>query len=126
MGKRYDWQVTPQNTPRLKEKRILVLVANGLFILTLLIIAVCHPDERIDSLICAALVFVYMLLAVFENRKAEWKLSSVITVCSLCFLGSAAWIYKTGHYWYYIGFGVEVLSFVLTAIVLFKRRLPNK
>ena len=38
MGKRYDWEVTPQNTPRFKEKRILVLLANGLFVLNLLII----------------------------------------------------------------------------------------
>lgn len=99
MGKRYDWQVTLQNTPRFKEKRALVLLANGLFILNLLIIAICHPDDRKDSLICAALAFVYALVSIFEKRKAEWEWGSVIIVCTLCFLGSAAWIYKTAYCW---------------------------
>lgn len=126
MGKRYDWEVTPQNTPRFKEKRVLVLLANGLFILNLLIIAVCHPDDWKDSLICAALASVYAFIAVFDKRKAEWSLGSVITVCALCFLGSAAWIYKIGHYWYYIGYGVEVLLFTLAATLMFSGKSAHK
>lgn len=126
MGKRYDWEVTPQNTPRFKEKRALVLLANGLFILNMLIIAICHPNDRRDSLICAAFAFAYAVLAVFEKRKAEWGLGSVITACALCFLGSAAWIYKTGCYWYYIGYGVEVLIFIIAAVLMFRRRSPHK
>lgn len=122
MGKQYDWEVTPQNTPRFKEKRALVLLANGLFILNLVIIAVCYPDNRKDSLICAAFALVYAFIAVFDKRKVEWSLGSVITVCALCFLGSAAWIYKIGHYWYYIGYGVEVLIFTLAAVLLLKKK----
>lgn len=125
MGKRYDWEVTPQNTPRFKEKQALVLLANGLFILNMLIIAICHPDDRRDSLICAAFAFEYAVLAVFEKRKAEWGLGSVITACALCFLGSAAWIYKTGCYWYYIGYGIEMLIFILAAVLMFRRRSSN-
>ena len=126
MGKRYDWEVTPQNTPRFKEKRALVLLANGLFTLNLVIIAVCYPDNRKDSLICAALALVYAFIAIFDKRKVEWEWGSVITVCALCLLGSAAWIYKIGHYWYYIGYGIEVIIFTLAAVLMLKKKSAKR
>ena len=64
MGKKYDWTVTPQNTPRLKERRLLFLLAMGLLAVDLLVIAALHPNIRKDSLICAVFVCLF-LSAVF-------------------------------------------------------------
>ena len=47
MGKRYDWQVTPQNTPRFKERRLLFLVVSGILVLNLILTGVFLAENVI-------------------------------------------------------------------------------
>ena len=121
MGKKYDWTATPRNTPRLKERRLLFLLAMGLLEVNLLVIAILHPDMQKKALICAGFVGVFSCLQYFENRKANWGWDYVVTLCVLAFLCAAGFIFGTGEYWYYIIWACEAVTVGLAAYFLLRK-----
>lgn len=126
MGKKYDWTATPQNTPRLKERRLLFLLAMGLLLVDLLAIALLHSAVRKETLICLGLACVFLCLQCFDNRKASWEWSYVVVLCVLAFLCAAGFILGTGENWYYIIWLCEVAVFCFVAYLLLRKPTGKK
>ena len=78
MGKRYDWKVTPQNTPRFKERRILFLTAMGIFILNLLLTGIFLSKALKWSIIVAFISALFTVAQCFDIRREMWTWGYVI------------------------------------------------
>lgn len=73
MGKRYDWQVTPQNTPRFKQRRILFLLAMGIFVLNLLCAAFLLAENNAWELFFAMEFGFFAVVHCFSERRVEMQ-----------------------------------------------------
>lgn len=126
MGKRYDWQVTPQNTPRFKERRILFLLAMGIFVLNLLCAAFLLSENNAYELFFAIEFGFFSVIHCFSERRREMHTwGYVIFWIVFSFVGSAAVFLWHKAYWWFIGDGVELLIFTLTAVLMFKKKSPK-
>lgn len=70
MGKRYDWQVTPQNTRRFKQRRILFLLAMGILVLNLLCAAFLLAENKAYELFFA-IEFGFFPLSIAFQKEDE-------------------------------------------------------
>lgn len=123
MGKRYDWQVTPQNTPRFKQRRILFLLAMGIFVLNLLCAAFLLAENNAWESFFAMEFGFFSVVHCFSERRVEMQTwGYVIFWIVFSFVGSAAVFLWHKAYWWFIGYGVELVVFALTAVLLFKRK----
>ena len=78
MKKNYDYYITPQNTPRLKDMRILHVLSNTCLVINLIVFAILLPDVRLWTLGVAFCFLAYTLLQLFDKRKAQWTWSVII------------------------------------------------
>ena len=89
MGKRYDWHVTPQNTPHFRERRILFLTAMGFFVLNLILTGVFLGENMTWFLIAFAFA-AFAVAQCFDNRREMWSWWYVIFWIVFSFVASAA------------------------------------
>lgn len=122
MGKRYDWQVTPQNTPRFKERRLLFLAAMGILVLNLALTAVFLAVNMTWFLICAVLFTGFAAVQCFDSRREMWTWGYVIFWIVFSFVASATLLLWHKAYWWFIGYGIESIAFIILATSKLRKR----
>ena len=122
MGKRYDWYVTPQNTPRFKERRILFLTAMGILVLNLILVGILL-SENVAWFLSSAFFFAFFAaIHCFDNRREMWTRGYVIFWIVFVFAVSPILFLWHKAYWWMIGYGIELLAFILLAVRMLKKR----
>lgn len=122
MGKRYDWQVTPQNTPRFSERRALFLVAIGMFVLNLILAGVFLATNMAWFLVCAFVIVAFAAAQCFDMRREMWTWGYVISWIVFSFVVSVALLLWYKAYWWFIGYGIELIIFIFFS----KQKLRKK
>lgn len=122
MGKRYDWQVTPQNTPHFRERRILFLTAMGFFVLNLILTGVFLAEDMIWFLVCAFLFAGFAVVQCFDSRREMWTWGYVIFWIVFSFVASAALLLWHKAYWWFIGYGIELIAFIILVTSKLRKR----
>ena len=122
MGKRYDWQVTPQNTPNFRERRILFLTAMGFFVLNLILTGVFLGENMARFLIVAFASAAFAVVQCFDNRREMWSWWYVIFWIVFSFVASAALLLWHKAYWWFIGYGIELIAFIILATSKLRKR----
>lgn len=117
-----DLRAATQNRRKYKSRRLLYFSAAGIFIINLLSLALLLPDVSKEALTITAFTVLVVFLQSLEKRKTHWDRVSVITWCSLFFLGGAVLIIKYAYYRYFIVWGTELLAFLLFTFCLFTEK----
>ena len=120
MGKRYDWQVTPQNTPRFRERRILFLTVMGIFVLNLILTGVFLAENMTWFLVCAVLFTGFAAVQCFDSRREMWTWGYIIFWIVFSFVASSILILWYKSYWWFVGYSIELSVFVFLTIRLLK------
>ena len=122
MGKRYDWQVTPQNTPRFKERKTLFLTAMGILVLNLIFTGV-FLVENVTWFLTGAFAFAaFAVVQCFDIRREMWTWGYVFFWIVFVFVASAALLLRYKAYWWFIGYGIELIAFIILAISKLRRK----
>lgn len=122
MKKDYDEYVTPQNTPRFRERRILYLASMGMLTANLAMMALLAPDIRRVSVIGALLAAGLGAARYFDARKVMWTWWYLMTGFLGNILLTAALIFCSGAYWYFWVLAAEVLGCALAAYLVLRRK----
>lgn len=122
MGKRYDWQVTPQNTHRFKERRILFLTAMGIFVLNLILTGIFLGENVASFLISAFGFTMFAGVQCFDSRRKMWTWGYVIFWIVFSFVASAVLLLWHKAYLWFIGYGIELIAFAFLAIRMLKKK----
>ena len=127
MGKRYDWQVTPQNTSRFLERRTLFLVAIGMLTLNLMLAGIFLAEDITNYFVMAFLLGGFAVAQCFDRRREMWTWG-YITICIVfAFVVSAILILCHRAYWWFVGYGIELGAFaLLTARLLKSKKKPPR
>lgn len=123
MGKRYDWRVTPQNTPRFKERRLLFLVVSGILVLNLILTGVFLAEDMIWFLVCAFLFAGFAVVQCFDSRREMWTWGYVIFWIVFSFVASAVLLLWHKAYLWFIGYGIELIAFIILATSKLRKRI---
>lgn len=127
MGKDYDVYVTPQNTPRFRERRMLFVAAMGMLTANLVVFACLVPEIRRGMIVCAVLITAFSVVQYFENRKAMWTWWYLLTDCVLFVLLKVGLLLRLDAYWYLAVLAAEILLWiVLTAVLLRPKHRKRK
>lgn len=124
MGKEYDRYVTPQNTRRFRERRILFLAALSFFSVDFLLFAMCSPGKEKGMATMALLIAGFAAIHWFERRKELWTWPYLITILIIGLTQTAFVICKLEQMWYFAVLIAEVLVWGLAALALL--RSPRK
>lgn len=100
MGKDYDVYVTPQNTPRFRERKIIFAAAMGLQALNWLLLALVFADGRRGMILMALMTIGFTVVQWVDQRKAMWTWRYILSVCAIdllvtayfCFLLELSWL----------------------------------
>ena len=122
MGKRYDWLVTTQNTPRFRERRTLFLTAMGIFVLNLILTGIFLSENIVWALAGAFIFAAFAVVQCFDNRREMWTWGYVIFWVAFSFVVFPILFLWHKAYWWFIGYGIELLAFILLAIGILKTR----
>lgn len=122
MGKRYDWQVTPQNTPHYKERRLLFLAAMVCFMCNLIFVGIFLASDMLWYLIGAAVAALFAAVQCFDMRREMWTWGYVIFWIVFSFVASAVLILWFKAFWWLIGYGIELIAFTVFAVRSLKKR----
>ena len=122
MGKDYDDNVTPQNTPRFQERRILFLTASGLLAVNFLMFALLSLPMRKGALILAALTGCFAAVQFTDKRKSLWSWGYLIVWFVIDTLVTAAFTWVAGIYWFWAVLAAELIAAGLLAYLLLKRK----
>lgn len=121
MGKNYDVLVTPQNTPRFRERRIIWLVAMGLAAINFMVFFILFPDHRNMMMIAMVWIAGFAAIQYFDRRKTVWTW----WYCSTHFIGvyllTAVLVVYLNIYWYYAVLSAEIIGCVVLACFLLRR-----
>lgn len=115
MGKDYDRYVTPQNTPRFSERKILFLMAMGVLVLNVLLIALICPECWKGAAICAGWACAFAAIQCMDKRKEHWTWGYIIAWCVINALITAGFVLVAGLYWFFALLAVEVAALCFTA-----------
>ena len=127
MGKDYDREITPQNTPRMPQRRRLFLFFAGLLLLTALLIAMLSQECRAVGLACAAWIVLQSSTQLWDRRKEHWTWGYIILMCIVFFVGGVSLILLSGLYWCFLLWGIALVAVILFVIYdRRKRRRKNK
>ena len=116
MGKRYDWKITQQNTPYFKELRMLFLIAMGIFVLNLITTGIFLPANLMWCVLGAVLVALFTGVQCFDIRREMWTWGYVIFWIVFSFAASAVLLFWYRAYWWFIGYGIELIAFIILTI----------
>lgn len=108
MGKNYDVYVTPQNTPRFRERRMLFVAAMGMLTANLVVFACLVPEIRRGMIVCAVLSSAFTVVQYFENRKAMWTWWYILSVCATDLLVTAYFCFLLELSWFLAVMAAEV------------------
>ena len=122
MGKRYDWQVTPQNSTRFRERRILFLAAMGILLLNLILTGVFLSENMAWFLIGAVVLVLFATVQCFDSRREMWTWGYVISWIVFSFVASAFLILWFKAYWWFIGYSIELIVFIILATSKLRKR----
>ena len=90
MGKRYDWQVTPQNTPRFQQRRLLFVVATGILAVNLVVTGIFLSAHIGWYLLAAFAAALFAGVQCFDSRRTMWAWGYVWMWIVICFVASAS------------------------------------
>lgn len=121
MGRRNNFYITRKNTPSLKQRKTVFLLAAMILLLNLLFMAIVHPDIRQDLLYPAVLTILFIILICIDNRKSHLTVGYVITLSILAFLASAVIIIRYSPYWYFFIWIIEVIVYCIIVFLLLKK-----
>lgn len=121
MAKRYNREVTPQNTPRFRERRILFLLAMGMFCVNLVLAALLNADDAAALLAHVGLVVLFSVVQSLDSRKEFWTWGYLLFWITLFVGVSAAIILWHRAYVFFALLALELLGFAAVAWVLLKR-----
>ena len=130
MGKRYDMYVTPQNTPCFKERRRIFLAAMGIFLFNLVLMSVFLFFDKTVSVIGILCTALFASAQFFDNRREMWTWGYVLFWCIFTFFLSAVFILWYKAYFWFVGYGIELVIFIAFVVWNLKRyfkiRIINK
>ena len=126
MGKNYDVYVTPQNTPRFRERRMLFVAAMGMLTGNLVVFACLVPEIRRGMLVCAVLSTAFTVMQYFENRKAMWTWWYILADCALFPLLTVGLLLRLDAYWYLAVLAAEILLWIVLAAVLLRPKYRKR
>jgi hypothetical protein len=121
MGKDYDRYVTPQNTPRFSERKILFLMTMGVLVLNVLLIALICPEYWKGAAICACWACAFAVIQCIDKRIEHWTWGYIIAWCVINALITAGFVLVAGLYWFFALLAVEVAALCFAAKRLLKR-----
>jgi len=125
MGKRYDWQVTPQNTPHFKERRILFLTAMGIFVLNLILTGVFLSEHMAWFLMGAFVFAAFAVIQCFDSRREMWTWGYIRFWVVFSFAASAGLILWYRAYWWLIGYGTELIAVIVLSIWMRNKKITR-
>lgn len=120
MRKKYDQDVTPQNTPYFKQRRILFQTAMGFFVLNLILTSI-FAKSSVLLLIMALLFSAFTVVQCFEKRSEMWTWGYILSWIAFSFISSAVIFLTCKTYWLFIAYAIEIALFVLLYKKIFKR-----
>lgn len=121
MGKRYDEQVTPQNTPHFLERKILFLAAMAILVLNLVLTAQFLCEETLEFMICALFFAGFAVVQCLDDRRKLWTWGYVILWIVFA-LGVSGFLFIWYHaYWWLMVYGFELLVYGILTIRIRKR-----
>lgn len=121
MRKKYDQDVTPQNTPYFKQRRMLFQSAMGFFVLNLILTGILAKASTL-LLIGMALVFAaFTVVQSFDKRSEMWTWGYILSWIAFSFISSAVIFLTCKTYWLFIAYAIEIALFVLLYKKIFKR-----
>lgn len=126
MGKDYDVYVTPQNTPRFRERRRLFMMAMGMLTANLVVFACLVPEIRRGMIVCAVLSTVLTVVRYFEKRKVMWAWWYILTNCVIFVLLTVGLLLRLGAYWYLAVLAAEMLLWIVWAAVLLRPKYRKR
>ena len=120
MGKSYDYTVTPQNTPRFRQRRWLFLLGMGCFLLNALLMAIVSQQNWKVILLLAGWGLVFTAAQYFDRRKNVWTWGYVISICVVFILITAV-MAAFGGLWWMAGVALtELCGFSILAVRMVK------
>ena len=122
MGKDYDYYITPQNTRRIKQKKVLYLSVAGVFVITSLLITFLSPEDRALGVAGMAWAVLQAVLQMLERRKEHWTWGYILVWCFLLLGGSVALILACGLYWCLALWVIEITVCVVLAVCDHKKQ----
>ncbi len=127
MGKRYDVNVTPQNTPHFGERKALFLLAMVMLVLNLILIGGFLGSNKALYFAVASILAVWALTHYFlERRREMWAWGYTLLCIILSLIAPVPLILWHKAYLWFIGYGVELGVFAAVAAGLLKRIKPRK
>lgn len=122
MEKRYDCDVTPQNTRHFKQRRVLFAAAMGIFVLNLILSAIFITPKKL-LFFAVALVFLgFSVVQYLDKRKEMWTWGYVLSWIAFAFISSAVIFLSYKAYWWLICYFIELTLYILLYKNIFKRR----
>jgi ABC-type polysaccharide/polyol phosphate export permease len=118
MGKNYDRTVTPQNTPRFKERRLLFLISIGFLAINLIVCAILSNAVKGYALALVVLMIGFAVVQCLDKRKEMWTWGYLIFCWVLYIVISALFVWITGAYWYFFVILAEIAAFLAFAFYL--------
>ncbi len=121
MKKKYDYYVSPQNTPQFKEKRLLHIISNACLVINLIVFAILFPDIRLWTIGLAFVFTAYLFLQLFDRRKDQWAWWVIIFGIVLSIAIPVCYILLFDLYLYFAVIGVQ---FIISSVIyyVFKKR----
>lgn len=127
MGKTYYDYIMPKDAPKYKTRRILFVLAVGMFIVNLLVLAFAHVIFMREALIAVVFSVAIVVIQCVDNRVSNWTWGHVVALCIIFFLGGVVLFIQCilcGEKWYFLLYGIEVL--IYGAVIFFLLRKKTK
>ena len=121
MGKRYDQNVTPQNTPHFRKRRLLFVAAMGIFVLNLILSGIFVSQNTLWFIIVALVFLGFTVVQCFDKRAEMWTWGYILSWILFSFIASAVIFIAYKAYWWLIAFAIELTLFSLLYKKTFKR-----
>ena len=123
MKKRYDQNVTPQNTRHFKQRRILFLAAMGIFILNLVLSGIFITSNTLWFLAVALIFLGFTVVQFFDIRCEMWTWGYILSWITFAFIASAVVFLSYKAYWWLICYFAELTLYILLYKKIFKRKI---
>lgn len=120
MKKDNNFRVTPQNTPYLSQRKIIVSFATVSLVINLILIGILCPEGRWFALSFASIFLCYLIVNLFYKRRQEWSWFSVISSCVMYVGISFFSLLLSKLYWITYLLVAEILIFIIVVFLIFK------
>ena len=121
MKKKYNYFVTPQNTPQFKSKRILHILSSTCLVTNLIVFSILLPDIRLWTLGLAFVFLAYTFLQLFDKRRDQWAWWVIIFGIVLSLAIPVCYILLFDLYLYFIVIAIQIIVSTIV-FCIFKRK----